>query len=430
MKIQIEKAALCHTAKGTYRDIDIWIENGKIAAVGGELPDFQPDRRIDGRNMLVVPGFINAHSHAYMTVLRGCGDDLDFTTWLFQRVMPLEEQLTPEDAYWSTLLGCVEMLQGGVTSFLDMHMFPNATAQAALDIGMSAVLSRGLTGGDDDQEGGARRLREARAEMEAFCGEPSLSFMLAPHAPYTCDAGYLRTVAERAAEWGVGIHTHLAESVAETETVRERYGCSPAEFYDQCGVLGPRTVAAHCVQLSASDMDLLAERGVAVALNPASNLKLMNGVAPAGEMLRRGIRLCLGTDSTASNNRLSILREMGLTALLQPDIHAGKVFRMATCWGAQALGYADRGELEPGMRADIALFDMRQCALQPCAEPASALAYAGSGLAAHTVLSGGEVVLEGGAPTRIDAGRVRYEVQKIAQRLGLFSPYGKDGEGK
>ena len=398
---------------GSVRPCDIFVSGGYIRSLDGAPAEVQNCRTLDCSGMVITPGLVNAHTHVYMTALRCCGDDLPFDQWLFHRVMPLEERMTPEQAKYSTLLGCMEMLQGGVTAFLDMHMFPRVVAEAADESGMKAVLTRGLSGGEDDPQGGARRIREALEELESLQGHPRLSCMLAPHAPYSCSESYLREIAELAGARGLRLHTHLAESAGETETVQGRYGCSPAEFYDRCGILRPGTVAAHCVQLGEQDIALLAERGVTVALNCASNLKLRNGVAPAAALRKAGVPLCLGTDGAASNNSLSILREMGLCALLHGDFSARDCLNMATAAGAAALGLPETGSIAVGMRADLAVFDLADAAQQPVYDPAATLVYASAGLKARHVLVDGVPLLENGEFQTIDSERVLFEARRI-----------------
>ena len=412
---------------GVSRKCTLYIDGERIHSMDREPENFRADRIIDGDRKLMIPGLVNAHAHAYMTPFRNWADDLDFNTWLFKKIMPMEDALSSEDAYWGSMLACMEMIKGGVTCFLDMHMFPGCSARAALDLGLRAVISRGLSGGAEDPEGGLRRLREALEEIREFSGAPSLSFMLAPHAPYTCDEAYLCFVAEKARELGVGINTHLSESLSEIEDIKKKYGCSPVELYDRCGLLGRNTVAAHCVHLSPEDMDLLARRGVSVAVNHASNLKLANGIAPVTELQKRGINLCLGTDSAASNNSLSVLRELALVTLLHKGtsgdpmaVTAAQGFDMATTNGARALGLQGKaGEIRPGFLADLAIFDLNQPGITPLGDPVSALAYSGAGLSAHTIIINGRIILENGEFTSIDPQRVYFEVEKTCARLGI-----------
>lgn len=401
------------------------IRNGEITAVGTVPVDFRADKTIDAKGRLLTPGFIDAHTHVHMTALRNRADDLPFTAWLFENVMPMEDTLTTQEAYWSVQLAIMELLMSGATCFLDMHMFPGTLGRATADAGMRAVLSRGLTGGADDCEGGARRIREAKQDAERFKDEKLLTFMVSPHAPYTCDEAYLKEVTALADELGVGIHTHLSESEDEQKTIRERYGCTPAEFYDRCGILRENTVCAHCVQLNDSDMALLAARGTSVAHNAASNMKLGNGFADVPALMAHGVNVCLGTDSAASNNSLSMLREMELVSLIHKGTHrdatsvsAREVFDMATKNGAKAVGLGGKvGEIKPGMRADLVLFDMGSVGFFPVGDPKAALCYSSAGLRADTVLVDGRVLLEHGEFKTIDAERVRFEIEKLDKRL-------------
>lgn len=419
------KNALAILPEGCVENTAVYIKDGVIVSVNSVPETFVPDKIIDAEDKLLVPGFVNSHTHVHMTALRNRADDLNFMTWLFDKVMPMEDKLTAEDAYWSIQLACMEMLESGTTTFLDMHMFPDVVVRATLDAGMRAVISRGFQGGRDDPEGGSRRIREAKADIEKYKGIPTINFMLAPHAPYTCDGSYLTEIAALADEMKLGINTHLSESLDEQNTIMQRYGMTPAEYYDKYGILRQNTVCAHCVYLSESDMALLAERGTSVAHNAASNLKLGNGFADVPAMMAHGINVCLGTDSAASNNSLSILREMQLTSLIHKGTHreattvtAHEVFDMATVSGAKALGLGDKiGEIKVGKRADLSLFSLNSSGFFPIGDPKAALCYSSAGLKADTVLVDGRVLLENGEFKSIDAGRVRYEINALTKRL-------------
>jgi len=403
----------------------VCIKDGIIVSVNDEPEGFVPDKTIDATDKLLLPGFVNAHTHVHMTALRNRADDLNFMTWLFDKVIPMEDKLSPDDAYWSIQLACMEMLESGVTSFLDMHMFPDTVVRATMDAGMRAVIARGFQGGRDDPEGGQRRIREARADIEKYQGIPTITFMLAPHAPYTCDGGYLREIAKLADKMELGINTHLSESLDEQNTIMQRYGMTPAEYYDSHGILRSNTVCAHCVYLSESDMELLAKRGTSVAHNAASNMKLGNGFADVPAIMRHGINVALGTDSAASNNNQSILREMQLAALIHKGVHreattvtAHEVFDMATVNGAKALGLSDKiGEIRVGKSADLSLFDLNSSGMIPLGDPKAALCYGSAGLKADTVIVNGKILLENGEFKTIDAVRVRNEVRALAKRL-------------
>lgn len=409
------------------RRCNIYVDKQVIAGIDQQPVDFVCDKIIDGKGKLAIPGLINAHTHAYMTVFRNSADDLKFNDWLFGRIMPMEDKLLKQESYWGALLGCLEMIRGGATGFLDMYIFADTTAQAAVDSGIRAVLSRGLTGGNDDIEGGKRRLREAKAEIETWRNTENINFMLAPHAPYTCDEGYMRTVAEAASELDVGIHTHISESLSEMEQIKERYRCTPPELMDRNGLLTARTVAAHCVYLTDSDMELFAKRGASVASNPVSNLKLANGIARVPEMVNAGINVCIGTDGAASNNALNMIREMGFMSLLHKGrtgdaqaVSAVETLLMATRNGARALGLGGvTGELKVGYKADIAIIDIERINMTPKNNLIAALSYSSCGNETETVIINGKIVMENREFPFVDEEKVRWNVERISERLTI-----------
>ncbi len=402
----------------------VGIENGVITSVGDTPQGFRADKTISGTGKMLIPGFVNAHTHVYMTVFRNCADDLTFNDWLFGRILPMEDKLTAEDCYWSTLLGFMEMLSTGTTAYNDMYIFTDASARAARDTGMRAVLSRGLTGGADDPAGGERRLREAADEIEKWKGNDNITFMLAPHAPYTCDPGYQKEVAGEAKRLGVGIHTHVAESANEMETIRVKYGCTPPELFHRNGILTGNTVAAHGVYLTDSDIALMAARGVSLATNPVSNLKLANGVAPVPKLLNAGVNVALGTDGAASNNTLNMFRDLGLLTVLHKGmtgdpqaVTARQGFDIATKNGAKALGLGKVGEIKKGYRADLAILDLDRPNIQPLNDPIAALCYSAGGSEVETVMVGGKILMENREFTTIDRDKVIYEVNKVCERI-------------
>lgn len=405
----------------------VYIREGGICGINEEPAGFSPETVLDGAGRLLIPGLVNSHTHAYMTIFRNFADDLKFHDWLFGKILPLEARLTAEDCYWGTMLGIMEMLRTGTTCFLDMYIFSDAAARAVSDSGIRAVLSRGLSGGRDDPACAEKKLKEALAEISRWRGKDNLGFMLAPHAPYTCDPGYLREIAGLARELGVGLHTHISESEREVLEIEEKYGVSPVRHMDNCGILGERTVAAHCVHLSAEDIELLASRGVSVATNPISNLKLANGVAPVPKMLEAGINVCIGTDGAASNNSLNLFRDIGLVTVLHKGISgdpqlvsAREGIRFATTGGARALGLEGVvGEIKIGERADLTIINLDVPNMQPVNEPISALAYSATGNEVETVMVNGNILFHQGRYKTIDAERVIYEVERVCERIGM-----------
>ncbi|MCL2151472.1 MAG: amidohydrolase [Oscillospiraceae bacterium] len=403
----------------------VFISNGIITSVSAVPEGFVADKTIHGAGKMLIPGFVNAHTHASMAIFRNCADDLPFNDWLFGRIIPLEDKLTAEDCYWGMMLSIMEMLRCGTTAFIDMYYYIDALAQAVEDTGIRAVLSRGLMGGADDPAGGEQRLREALDSIEKLKNCGNITSMIAPHAPYTCDEGYQREIAAEAKRQGLAINTHLSESIDEIKTIREKYNCSPIELFDKNGLLSDTTVAAHCVHVSDSDIDILARRGVCVATNPISNLKLANGVAPVPKMLKAGVKVALGTDGAASNNSLNMFRELSALTLIHKGVNhdpqaisAREGFAIATKNGAMAIGRSDIGEIRQGNVADLAVLSLDYPNMQPINDPVAALAYSANGSEVETVIVGGKVLMENREFLTIDARRVAFEVARICERIG------------
>ena len=392
----------------------------------GDAPAYEKyDTVIDGKNRLAIPGLINAHTHSYMTLFRNSADDVPFNEWLFNRILPMEDKLIAGDSYWSTLLGICEMLRSGTTAFLDMYIFPYETARAVNDSGIRAVISRGLVGETADDEGGLRRIGEAKQDFINYkdCAEGRLTFRLAPHAPYTCSPAFLSTVIDTAREMGIGIHTHLSESISEVENIRNQYSMTPIALMEKTGLFTLPTAAAHCVHHDDEDFAILKENGVSVLTNPASNMKLGNGFAPVPRFLKEGINVALGTDSAASNNSLNLFREINNLSLIHKgansdavSVSASEAFYAATAGGAKALGI-NAGELSIGKKADIVLMDMMTPQLNPPTDIVSSLAYSANGSEVRTVIVNGKIVLDGGELKTIDEERIIFETNRIFDRI-------------
>ena len=402
---------------------DIFIEGSDIVGIDETPEGFSADEVIDGSRRLTIPGLINAHTHTYMSMMRNVADDLSFTDWLFGTIEPIENRLEPEDAYWASLLSQIEMIRSGTTCFNDQQMHIGQTTRAVVESGMRAVICRGLVGGERDLD--ERRIREALRERDAFAGCDRLTFRLGPHAPYSCGPGYLRGVAEVAKREGMGVHIHIAEGQVESDNMLRDHGCTPVEYVRDAGIFEMPTIAAHCIRVSESDRAILAENGVSVVTNPASNMKLGNGFAPVPEMVAAGINVCLGTDGAASNNAQNMFREMGLLALIHKGTHgtpqcisADEVLDMATRNGAKALGL-NTGSIEVGRKADLALLDLGAPSLTPLNNPVAALAYSANGSEVIDVIIDGRPVMRDRKLTTIDEERVRSEIARICERLGL-----------
>ncbi|MDO4619196.1 MAG: amidohydrolase [Lachnospiraceae bacterium] len=404
---------------------DVYITENRITGINKEPRSFLADEVIDASHKTLMPGLVNCHTHAYMSLMRNYADDVPFAEWLFDKIVPVEDSLSSEDGYWGNMLSIIEMIRTGTTTFMDMQMFPRMAVKACADSGMRAVISRGIQGESRHDEGAKRRLAEAFDEMEygRSIGAPC-TFALGPHAIYTCGEDLLRYVAELAKEKDMLVTTHLSETQNEFDTCLKEHGCTPTEYMEQLGLLDTKIVFAHCVYLSDHDYELLARPNVYAATNPASNMKLANGFAPVPRMLKEGVNVCLGTDSAASNNALNMFGEMHLLSMAQKGqtkdalaVTAEETIRIATKNGADALGLDRLGSVEVGKTADLILIDENYPNLRPLYNRQAALVYSATGNEVSDVIINGRVVMRNKNLTTIDEEKVYYETEKIAARF-------------
>ncbi len=405
------------------RETNVYVTDDLISGIDTPPENFKADRVFDGKNKLLSVGLVNAHNHAYMSVFRNSADDVLFEEWLFKKILPKEDLLTKEDLYWGTQLSCLEMLKSGTTSFLDMHISKNIVPKAVLDVGMRAVISKGIVG-EGTAEYGMIRIADAKEEMENYKNNGLVSFMFGPHAIYTCDGDYLKIVTEEARKMGVGLHIHLDESPVEHKEALEKYGMTPTEYLDSLGVFDVKTICAHCVQLTDTDIDILARKGVSVGANPVSNLKLANGVAPIKKMLEKGVNVALGTDGPGSNNGQNMFREMNFHSLLHKGLNhdavavsAAETYKCATINGAKALSLDKCGELKVGNKADLFVMDINQPQFYPRNNMLGALCYSARGTEIETVMVDGKILIENGKSTTLDEEKIYYEASKVIERI-------------
>lgn len=391
------------------------VDKGRIVAV---LPSEQAQINYRARQHVrldrhaLIPGLVNLHTHASMTLMRGLADDLPLMEWLKNHVWPAETtHVSPEFVYDGTLLACAEMLLGGVTCFNDMYFYPEAAARAALDAGMRAAVgiialefpTRYAADADD-------YIAKGLAARDALKSEPLLSFCMAPHGPYTVSDKTFSRIATMAEELDLPIHVHLHETRDEIEQSLAQYKVRPLARLHALGVVSPRLIAVHAVHLSEQELELLARFGASVAHCPSSNLKLASGFAPVAAMLGHGINVGLGTDGAASNNRLDLLQEMRTAALLAKAVGNGaqampaqQALAAATLHGARALGLEDAiGSLVPGKLADLCAVSFDSPGLAPCYDPVSHLVYAAGREHVSHVWVAGEIRVEAGRLTRLE----------------------------
>jgi 5-methylthioadenosine/S-adenosylhomocysteine deaminase len=428
MKILIENATIIRDAKHpVIHQGYILIEGNKIQKINeGDWQEAKDrfDHVIDATGCVVMPGLVNTHGHAAMTLLRGYADDLPLQAWLQNKIWPIEDRFTAEDIYWGSKLAILEMLKSGTTCFTDMYFFEDHVAKAVEETGIRAVLSRGLVAFG---EKGETTKREAIEFIQRYENSANgrIRTMLGPHAPYTCPPDYLKEVVALSEQLAVPIQIHLSETRREVEECFQQYGKSPIQLVYEVGLLDRPTIGAHCVHVSDQDMDIMAKTGMTVAHNPNSNLKLGSGVAPLTKMLERGIIVGLGTDGAASNNRLDMFEEMRLAALVHKGIGedplaipARTALHLATQGGADALFLGKQiGSLEEGKLADCIIVNFAQPHLQPRHDVIAHLVYAAMAGDVRDVIVDGQLVVREKVCLTIDEAYIYQEVQKRVDRL-------------
>ncbi len=414
--------------------IQLRIEGETISAISEEeLPLRADETVIDGGGKLVIPGFVNAHTHLPMVLFRGLADDLLLRVWLEEHIWPLEKDLHPEEVYWGALFGLAEMIRGGTTTCADMYFHTDAIGRAVEEVGVRALLSCGIIAERLDAHGKGK-LKKAEEAITHWEGAANgrIRTAVSPHAIYTCGEPVWHAAIDLAGKYAVPIHTHLAESAEETKWCQENLGLRPVPALDRIGVFSAPTVSdqtvsvptlvAHCVRVDEADIKLLAERGVTVVHCPKSNAKLGNGIAPLAAMRAAGVRVALGTDGAATNNSLNMIEEMRMATLLEKGIEEDPtalptrdVVEMATRVGAEALGMGAK-RLAVGEPADLVLIDLDSVRTLPAYDPYSALVYAAHVEDVTDVIVAGRFLLKDKELLTIDEERVKHEVKRIAKR--------------
>jgi len=405
---------------------DIYITNDIISFVGNsgeDIQEFQPDQVIDAHGMVAMPGFINCHTHAAMTLLRSYADDMPLMEWLSERIWPLEDRLTAEDVYWGTMLCILEMIKSGTTTFADMYFFMDEVAKAVEQTGIRASLSRGMIGNGPTAQLALDQTDEFVTKWKG-AANGRITTMVGPHATFTCPPDYLQKVMAVADKHGVGVHIHVAETRPEADDIRKQYGKTPVQYLHDVGILNFPVLAAHCVHVSQDDIKILKEKNVGVAHNPESNMKLASGIAPVPQMLAEGINVALGTDGAASNNNLDMMEEMRSAALLHKvntydptTIPSYQALEMATRNGGKVLGINDIGVIKQGCKADIILIDFEKPHLYPRHDVVAHTVYAAQSSDVDTVIIDGKVIMRQGKVLTMDEKSIMENVQRCANRL-------------
>ena len=399
------------------------VKDGRITHVGGPV-DEPADRVIDAGGCVVMPGLVNTHGHAAMTLLRGMADDVSLKSWLEESIWPAEAGLSESDVLLGTRLACLEMIKSGTTAYADMYFHVDQAARAAVDSGLRAALSYGMID-LGDREKADRELEEGGRVFEKWHGaaDGRITAMYAPHAPNTCSIGFLERIRDRARKDGAAMHIHILETQAEKNAMIAEHGVSSVRLLDDMGFFESPVLAAHCVWPSEEEIGILADRGVHVSHNPVSNMKLASGIAPAARMLDAGVRLSLGTDGCASNNNLDLFEEMKTAALLQkvatgdPTVLSARdILGMATVNGADALGF-DGGMIREGKKADLIIVDFQRPHLSPAYDVPSHLVYAARGSDVVTTIADGKILMDDRKVLSLDEREILRDVSRRSKGL-------------
>ena len=382
------------------------LENGFLSIRGdsishmgtGDMPSIKADKIIDAKGGLVLPGLVNGHTHAAMTLFRGLADDLPLMQWLENYIFPAERNMDAEFVHTGTLLALAEMILSGTTTFCDMYLFEEEVAKAAKKAGVRCLVGEVLYDFPSPNYGSVGEgLEYTESLIQKWRDDPIVSIAVEPHSLFTCSPELLMASNELALKHRVPLILHVAETLNEVSEIKGKYAKTPIEHLDSLGLLGTHLIADHCVHLGPSDIKKMAEHGAKVVHNPESNMKLASGIAPVPELIKQGVTVGLGTDGCASNNNLDLFSEMDTAAKLHKVhamdptvVDAVTVLRMATIEGARALGLQDiTGSLEIGKKADVIVVDTHKPHLTPMYNAVSHLVYAASGNdVTHSVING------------------------------------------
>jgi len=415
------------------------LENGFLCIRGDTISHigvegeklFKATKTINARGGLILPGLINSHTHAAMSLFRGLADDLPLMKWLNDYIFPVEKRMDTDFVYTGTMLACAEMIMCGTTTFCDMYLFEDEVAKAAQKAGMRCLVGEVLYDFPSPNYG----LIEKGFEYTEFLikkweNDPIINIAVEPHSLFTCSPDLLTRANELALNHKVPLIIHVAETLNEIAEVKEKYDKRPFEHLDSLGLLGPHLIADHCVHLEETEIALMADKDIKVVHNPESNMKLASGIAPVQKLLSQGITVGLGTDGCASNNNLDLFTEMDMAAKLQkiqtmdPTVlDAITTLKMATIEGAKVLGLEDiTGSLEIGKKADIIIVDIKKPHLTPMYNPYSHLVYAARGSdVGHSIING-QLVMEDRKLLSLNINDILKKAKNISEQIIEWLP--------
>ena len=405
----------------------ILIKDNLIAEISSQIDESNASKIIDATGKIVIPGLINTHTHLSMTLFRGLADDLSLDSWLNDHIWPMEANLNGDFCYIGALLGAVELIKSGTTTFSDMYFYMEDVARAIDEAGIRAVLSYGMIDFGDEE----KRKNEIKANLELFeacdgMADGRIKVFFGPHSPYTASEELLIKVRELADEYNMGIHIHVSETQKEIEDVSSQKGLRPFEYLDKIGFLGPDVVAAHSVWLSDNEIEIIKKNNVKISHNPCSNMKLASGVAPVSKLIENDICVSIGTDGASSNNNLDLIEELKTASLLQkvstldPKVlNSDEAIAMGTIKGAEALGLeSEIGSIEVGKKADIVLIDTNSANMVPDSSSLSSnIIYSANGSNVDTTICDGKILMENKKLTVLDENEIYQKARQAIKEL-------------
>ena len=408
------------------KNMYVGVKSDKIVYVGKEKPKEDFGEIFDGNKKVLLPGFVNAHTHSPMTLLRGYAENLPLDRWLNEKVFPFEDRLNSERAYFGTMLSVAEMLASGTTSFSDMYFFQEGVMRGAKDSHAKINFSRSIVSFSDVNFFEDARVSEALEAVEKYHNTENgkIKVDMALHAEYTNTLSMIEQFGAYTKGKGLVNHIHVSETKSEHENCKKKYGKTPTQVFSDAGVLDSPTVFAHGIWLEESDREIIKNKGVTVVHCPASNLKLGSGICDTHTLSEMGINVAIGTDSASSNNGLDMLREMYLAALLPKGISGRadimfpkEIIKMATVNGAKAQGRFDTGIIKEGYKADLTVIDMDKPNLYPDFDILSNIVYSAEKSDVVLTMVEGEVLYKNGEFTTVDVEKIGYEVSRIVREV-------------
>lgn len=401
---------------------DIFIEGNLIKKIGNNL-QIKASEVIDGNFLLMTPGFVNGHTHLGMSYFRNYADDLKLMDWLENEIWPIENKLTADDIYWSSLLSICENIKSGVTNFCDMYYEMDRVCDATIISGIRGTLTRGLT---DNDGKGKEKLKSVRELYNNYHNKANgrIKVVPAPHAIYTCSENFLREISDLSKDLDGIINIHLSETKGEVENSLKEHGMTPISYVNSLGLLDNHVIAAHCVHITDEEISLIKDKNFYPIYNPTSNLKLASGFTPVEKLLKNNIIMGIGTDGDSSNNSQNLLQDMHIGAIVnkaremdEQAVKAIEILKMATINGQKALGISKAGLIKEDYLADLTIFSLKSSNFTPKNNLINALVYSATAEDVRDVLCDGKFVMRNRELVNLDEERIKFEVNRHFEEL-------------